>query len=62
MISINNSITKYIKIEDPLATEFIFYNLSSANTPFLIRLRTFNSIGLSHRSIEAIEKTFESGS
>ena len=50
-----------IKIEDPSATEFIFNDLSLANTPFLIRLRTFNSIGMSETTIETIEKTFESG-
>ena len=38
MISINNSITKDIKIENSLATEYIFYDLLPANTPFLIRL------------------------
>jgi hypothetical protein len=50
-----------VKIEEPLAREFIFNSLSPANTLFLIRLRTFNSIGISDNSIETMEKTFESG-
>jgi hypothetical protein len=61
LISINNSLTADIKIEDPLATEFIFNGLSPPNTQFLIRMRTFNSIGMSEMSIETMEKTFESG-
>ncbi|CAF3794544.1 unnamed protein product [Adineta steineri] len=60
IISINDSKTDDIKIEDPLITEYIFTNLLPANTPFLIRLSTFNSIGKSSISIETIEKTFES--
>lgn len=61
IISINTSNTNDIKIENPLAKEFTFNNLSPVNTVFLIRLRTFNSIGMSENSIETIEKTFESG-
>lgn len=46
---------------DPLAREFIFNDLSPANTLFLIRLQTFNSIGKSNHVVETMEKTFESG-
>ncbi|CAF2543692.1 unnamed protein product [Rotaria sp. Silwood2] len=59
ILSINDSIGRNIKIEDPLKTEFIFNNLSPANTLFLIRLHTYNRIGMSKISIETIEKTFE---
>ncbi|CAF3597098.1 unnamed protein product [Rotaria sp. Silwood1] len=59
ILSINDSITKNIKIEDPLKTEYIFNNLSPANTLFLIRLYTYNRIGMSKTSKETIEKTFE---
>ena len=62
LISINHSLIDDIKIENSLATEFIFNGLSPPNTQFLIRLQTFNSIGMSNMSIETIEKTFESGS
>ena len=61
MISINDSRTEEIKINNPLAREYIFNGLSPANTLFLIRLKTFNSIGMSDNSIETMEKTFESG-
>lgn len=50
-----------VKLTDPLAREFIFNDLSPANTLFLIRLQTFNSIGRSNHGVETMEKTFESG-
>ena len=60
IISINDSRRREIKIENPLAREFVFSNLSPGNTKFAIRLQTFNSIGRSTNAIETIEKTFES--
>ncbi|CAF4938179.1 unnamed protein product [Rotaria socialis] len=36
LISINDSLTRAIKIEDSLKTEFIFNNLSPANALFII--------------------------
>ncbi|CAM4809050.1 unnamed protein product [Rotaria magnacalcarata] len=60
IISINDSVSRVIKIEDPLTMEFTFNDLSPAHTLFLIRLHTYNRIGMSKISIETTEKTFES--
>jgi hypothetical protein len=62
LLSINDSTTTRgeIKLEDPLTNEYMFSGLSPADTPFLIRMRTFNSIGLSEMSVDTVEKTFES--
>ena len=61
ILSINHSKINEVKMTDPLAREFIFNDLSPANTLFLIRLQTFNSIGRSNYVVETMEKTFESG-
>ena len=60
-LSINDSNIGEIKIEDPLAKEFVVNGLSPPNTLFRIRMHTFNSIGMSDTFIETTEKTFESG-
>lgn len=61
IVSINDSINRTIKIDDPFKTEIIFNNLSPPNTEFLIKLHTFNRIGTSKISIETTEQTFEDG-
>jgi hypothetical protein len=60
-LTINSSTIAEVKINDPLTNEYVFYDLSPPNTPFLIRMRTFNSVGLSELLVETVETTFESG-
>jgi hypothetical protein len=61
LLSINSSSPREIKIDDPTLNEYIVNDLSTSNTLFIVRMRTYNSIGVSDTFIETFEKTFESG-
>lgn len=62
LLTINNSRNSQIKIDDPTANEFVFNDLTPANTAFRIQLTTFNKIGFNDQSIETVERTFPTGS
>ncbi|CAF1181603.1 unnamed protein product, partial [Didymodactylos carnosus] len=58
LLLINDTKIKQIKIDDPLCSEYEFYDLLFF-TYYNITIHTFNQVGLSSTSISSIEQTFE---